>query len=362
MKEKIGILSSTKMLMPLDIQMFAKFDSKSFNPQAFAHYVNRVPNLKRNELLKSGALRSNADISNMFSNQSGSFYGRIPMFDNIGGTPLNYDGQTDITAQTTTTYEQGVIVVGRAQAWTEKDFSYDVTSGVDFMDNVSVQVAQYWDGVDQDTLLGVLKGIFSMTDTGSLDFVDQHTFDITTATDKKVGATTLNSAIQKAAGDNKAVFTTALMHSQVATNLENLNVLEYLKYTDANGITRNLQIAQWNGRIVLVDDSLPFDEATETYTTFVLGSGAFSYEDVGAKVPHEMHRDPLKFGGQDFLISRQRKVFAPYGISFEKTSVASLSPTAAEIANGANWIVVNDGSGKYFNHRAIPIAQIKSLG
>lgn len=340
----------------------AKFDSKSFNPQAFARYVDRVPNLKRNELLRSGALRSNQEIRNMFANQSGSFYGRIPMLGNIGGTPLNYDGQTDITAQTTTTYEQGVIVVGRAQAWTEKDFSYDITSGVDFMDNVGVQVAQYWDSVDQDTLLAILKGIFSMTDTGSLDFVDQHTYDITTATEKTVGATTLNSAIQQAAGDNKAVFTTALMHSQIATNLENLNVLEYLKYTDANGITRNLSIATWNGRTVLVDDSLPFDETTGTYTTYVLGTGAFSYENVGAKVPHEMHRDPMKFGGQDFLISRQRKVFSPYGISFEKTSVASLSPTDAELANGANWILVNDGNGEYINHRAIPIAQIKSLG
>lgn len=340
----------------------AKFDSKSFNPQAFARYVERVPNLKRNELLRSGALRSNAEIRNMFANQSGSFYGRIPMFGTISGTPLNYDGQTDIAAQTTTTYEQGVIVVGRAQAWTEKDFSYDITSGVDFMDNVAVQVAQYWDSVDQATLLAILKGIFSMTDTGSLDFVDAHTYDITTASEKKVGATTLNSAIQQAAGDNKAVFTTVLMHSQVATNLENLNVLEYLKYTDANGITRNLQIATWNGRTVLVDDSMPFDEATGTYTTYVLGTGAFSYENVGAKVPHEMHRDPMKYGGQDFLISRQRKVFAPYGISFEKTSVASLSPTDEELSIGANWKVVNDGNGKYFNHRAIPIAQIKSLG
>lgn len=339
-----------------------KFDSKSFNPQAFARYVERVPNLKRNELLRSGALRGNVEIRNMFANQSGSFYGRIPMFGTIGGAPLNYDGQTDITAQTTTTYERGVVVVGRAQAWTEKDFSYDITSGVDFMDNVGVQVAQYWDSVDQDTLLAILRGIFSMTDTGSLDFVDQHTYDITTAEEKTVGATTLNSAIQQAAGDNKAVFTTALMHSQVATNLENLNVLEYLKYTDANGITRSLQIATWNGRTVLVDDSLPFDSTTGTYTTYVLGSGAFDFENVGAKNPHEMHRDPFKYGGQDFLISRQRKVFAPYGISFEKNSVASLSPTDAELANGENWILVNDGNGEYINHRAIPIAQIKSLG
>ena len=29
----------------------AKFDAKSFNPQAFGKYVDRIPNLKRNELI-----------------------------------------------------------------------------------------------------------------------------------------------------------------------------------------------------------------------------------------------------------------------------------------------------------------------
>ena len=47
------------------------------------------------------------------------------------------------------------------------------------------------------------------------------------------------------------------MHSQVATNLENLNLLAYLKYTDANGIQRDLSLGTWNGKVVLVDDSMP---------------------------------------------------------------------------------------------------------
>lgn len=35
----------------------AKFDSKSFNPEAFKYLRERVPNLKMNELLKSRAVR-----------------------------------------------------------------------------------------------------------------------------------------------------------------------------------------------------------------------------------------------------------------------------------------------------------------
>lgn len=159
-----------------------KFDSKSFNPVAFGAYVSRIPATKRNELIKSRALKGNQEIRNAFSSQTGTAFATLPMTGRIGGTPLNYDGQTDITAQTTTTFERGVVVIGRAQAWTENDFSYDITGGTDFMDNVAQQVGAYWDGVDQNTLLSILKGIFAMTGAENLKFVNGHTLDITAKT------------------------------------------------------------------------------------------------------------------------------------------------------------------------------------
>ena len=90
----------------------AKFDSKSFNPQAFGAYVERIPQLKKNELVKSMALRRNSDIRNAFSSQSGTGYAILPMYGLLDGDVLNYDGNTDITATGTTTYERGVVVVG----------------------------------------------------------------------------------------------------------------------------------------------------------------------------------------------------------------------------------------------------------
>jgi hypothetical protein len=203
------------------------------------------------------------------------------------------------------------------------------------------------------------------------------------------------------------------MHSVIATNLENLKLLAYMTYTDANGIERQLELATWNGRAVIIDDGMPTvdvaavytltaDEALDAaktyytrsgsagayvytavaspllaniatyyeltadaytkYTTYVLGNGAFDYEDIGAEVPYAMVRDEKTNGGQTYLYSRQRKVLAPYGISFTKTSVATNSPTDAELKTAANWTLVNDGNGKYFDHKAIPIARIISRG
>lgn len=400
-----------------------KFDSKSFNPQVFKYMVGRVPNLHMHEIKKSKALAGNPDIKETLGgSQGGTGYVRIAMRGLLDGDAVNYDGQTDIEATSTKTFEQGVVVIGRAKAWTEKDFSYDITGGQDFMQNIAEQVGEYWDGIDQNTIIATLQGVFAMTGTKNLEFVNKHTYDVTEKIDGKMSATTLNSATNKACGANKKKFALVFMHSDVSTNLENLNLVAHLKYTDAEGIQRELDLYTWNGKLVVVDDDMPtvekngfyikakatdegalevvadgatpnakqikladvtpvaesydtpaagdyvvFVDAFTEYTTYVLGNGSISYEDIGAKVPYEMNRDPKTNGGQDTLYSRQRKVFAPFGLSYEKKSQASLSPTDAELKNGTNWSLVHSGENKesdrsYINHKAIPIARIISRG
>lgn len=352
------------------------FDSKNFNAEVFGAYVEKTPNLNRNELIKSKAIKTRQDIATSFKDQVGGNYVVIPITGRIGGTPQNYNGSTDITSKKLKTYTQGRIVVGRADSWVENDFSYDITGGVDFLGQVAQQIGEYWDTVDQNTLLSVLKGIFAMTGTENLKFVNGHTLDISANTDEtgKFGATTLNNAMQKALGDNKAKFTLAIMHSAVATNLENLQLLEYMKYTDKDGIERKLGLATLNGRVVLVDDSMPIEEVPAVttagkeadayikYTTYVLGDGAIEYTDCGAKVPYETDRDAKTNGGQDTLYGRQRKVFAPYGISWTDSSI--ISPTDTQLETGSKWSLANsnENTKEYFPHKAIPIARIITRG
>ena len=309
-----------------------KFDAKSFNPQAFKYAVDRIPRTRLNEMRKSRALGSNPDIRAVFSSQNGTAYARIAMRGLLDGDAVNYDGQTDITATSTKTFEQGVVVIGRAKAWTEKDFSFDITGGIDWMDNVAQQVAEFWQDVDQDTILAILKGIFSMTGGQSAEFVTKHTYEVA----GNMEATTMNSATAQACGDRKKKFSLVFMHSVPATNLENLNLLTALKYTDKDGVTRDLTLYSWNGKIVVVDDGMPAEEGyfpaastdegalqvkasgatdgqinqaevtpyfgTSTpaadsyvvpgtqYVTYVLGEGAISYEDIGAKVDRKSTR------------------------------------------------------------------------
>ena len=397
------------------------FDSKVFNGEVFQKYVDRVPNTKLNELVKSRAVTPRQDLASAMSDQVGGNYITTPLKGLISGAvPDNYDGVTNITTSSTKTFQHSRVVVGRAHGWTEKDFSYDITGGVDFMENVAQQIAEYWTEIDQETLVSILKGVFSMADTEGAKFVDSHTYDVTGITNSegdlgKMDATTLNTGIQKACGDHKNKFSLAIMHSAVATNLENMKILVYLKYNDANGMQRDAAIATLNGRTVLIDDSMPVsypnptygktsdvdivagktyytrsgsagsyvytpvanpvvgdigsyyevtDPGAPAYTTFVLGDGAIEYTNCGAKVPSEMSRDAKTNGGEDTLYTRQRKCFAPYGISFTKAVMSTLSPTKAELENGQNWELVNTGGAvkEYISTKAIPIARIISLG
>ena len=341
----------------------ALFDAKNFNGEVFGAYVDAVPKLNRNELLKSRAVVEKKEYAAMLPDQTGGNFITVPIKARIGGTADNYDGNTDIKADSRATYTHGRIVVGRAHGWTEKDFSTDIT-GEDFLP-AAQEVAEYWDDVDQATLLATLKGIFSMTGAENLKFVNGHTHDISAnETDNAFGETTLNTAIQKALGDNKAKFALAVMHSAVATHLENLKLLAYMKYTDAAGIERDLTLATINGRLVLVDDNMPVSGEGEeaVYTTYVLGEGAIEYTNCGVKVPYEMDRDPKTNGGEDTLYSRQRKVFSPYGISWKNTGI--ISPTDAQLETGSNWTLANSNEteAKYFPIKAIPIARIITKG
>lgn len=355
-----------------------KFDSKSFNPEAFGHYVERIPNVKKTELARSGAVGTNENAKNALAAQTGSLYARIPYFGRISGeTSQNNDGSTDITSTNTTTFEQGFVTASRMDSWTERSFSKNITAGVDFMDNVASQIADYKQEVRQNMLLAILKGVFSMKTTGSTaaakaakEFIEKHVYDITgeSGDDAYIGAATLNKAIQKACGDNKSIFKLAIMHSEVATNLENLRLLKYLTYTDSDGITRDLAIGTWNGRTVLIDDGMPTEEVPgdsgtgyTKYTTYVLGDNSIILDDIGDSVPYEMSRNPEKNGGQDTLYVRDRYICGVDGISFEKPSSITASASNADLENGENWSIINDGE-KSISHKAIAIAKIISKG
>ena len=197
------------------------FNAKTFNSEVFLKYMETVPQDKLVRFLNSGVLVRDRSFNSALAEQVGGNYITKPFKGRLAGTPLNYDGNTNITAQTLGTFSQGIVAIGRAQAFEELDFTESIT-GHDFMSDVAVQLVQYWENINEGLILSILKGIFATA-------LASNVYDAK----KVVAVDTLNTAMQVVSGDLKDHFALAFMHSAVATQLENQKLLEYLKYNDA---------------------------------------------------------------------------------------------------------------------------------
>ena len=236
------------------------FRGKIFNEEVFEKYTKTLPSTKENSLIKNALFKNVSGYKSKMSEQAGGYFVTEPIKGRIGGSYVNYDGNTNITSNERETYYQTKICFGRANAWGEDDFPTEI-SGENFMAEAN-EVNEYWDEVKQSTTLSILKGIFGMS--GNNNFVSKHTYDITGNDTKTLGADDCNKAAQKALGDKKAKLDVMYMHSVVSTNLEGLNLINFLKYTDPQGIEKELTIGQFNGKTVIVDDEMPVEESVTT--------------------------------------------------------------------------------------------------
>ena len=341
-----------------------------YDPELFLYLWQNEADPVLTALLDSGAMQPNATIKQLIG--AGSDYYTIPFYKTIGGTPDNYDGATDINVTDPDASSQSGIVYGRAHAWRDRDFIRDFNSNADPMKQITSQVAKYWQKQRQTILLAILKGIYNIADdtADAWDAWQDHSYTIATAgasvaASNKLGPTTAADAVQKAVGDAANEFGLSVMHSKVATSLAGLELLEYRKYTDPNGVQRQLRLADYNGMTVVIDDGVPVaDSATaagaKDYTTYLFGTGALQYAPAPVETPVEIGRNELDDGGYNYLITRLRETIHPNGFNFVVPQVGyTKSPTTdqlgANAAGNANWSIAG-------NPKNIAVARIISNG
>jgi len=331
-----------------------------FDAELFVQAWNEAPDPVKTALMDSGILVADPLIANQLQSDGNLF--TIPFYNILDGAEVNYDGATDITSNETTADVQTGIAYGRAKGFTARNFVAEL-SGSDPFGHIVATVSRYWAKKRQARIIGLLDGLFAIT--GDSDWA-KHTINLsnTYAAPYKIEAGTLNSAATDVLGDNKGAFGLAIMHSNVAKTLENLQLLEYWKYTDANGIQRPMSIASANGYTVIIDDGVPYTPAVTTsgseapakYITYLMGTGILRTAPGRVDVPAEVYREPAKNGGQDTLYTRMREAIHPNGFSFTVPSTGwTQSPTDAQLFNKANW-------SRKFDHKAIPMAKIITNG
>jgi len=338
----------------------------AYDEEIFNYSWKNTQDLILTSMIDSGAVVKDAEIERLIANGSNLF--TVPFYDVLSGVEDVYNGVDSFTGATLTGGTYSGCVYGRMAKWSAKTFIKDFNSGADPMAQIVDGVAKYWIKQRQTRLVGILNAIFAIT--GDADW-SLHNTSIASATStvtdaNKVSETTIADACVKACGDNAQGFSLVIMHSVVANRFANLQLLNFSKYTDASGITRDLPIGTINGKTVIVNDSVPVDakisyaltsdvainsaktyytrsgsagayvytavaspllaniatyyektDLTDEYTTFILGEGAIRFAEAPVDVPSEMDRDPNANGGLDMIYTRVRESISAYGFSFK---------------------------------------------
>jgi hypothetical protein len=111
--------------------------------------------------------------------------------------------------------------------------------------------------------------------------------------------------------------------------------------------------------LLLIDDQVNMGAGAGTYIGYALGPGAITLQDLDVQHPIEPYRDPLKAGGMDTLIVRNRYGFGAKGFSFVPTGATKYSN--AQLAAGTSWKLIEGSESptpSVIPHQEIPIARI----
>src|SRR3974390_305671 len=227
-----------------------------------------------------------------------------------------------------------------AQVWSVNHLA-KVVSGDDPMGAIVDLVGAYWARTDEGLVISCLKGMFAAASmAGNLLAIHSESVAAQSANTKLNGAKL---------GDAASRLTAVAMPSGTEAALKKLDLIDFLP--DSEG---KPSLATFQGRRVVVDDSLPTRAGTTdgtVYTTYLFGQGAFAkgvapldgtpLQGGFGTEGVEMARVPLD--SDTVLINRRRYILHPRGVKFTSTSVAGDTPTNAELENQANWVRVWEG-------------------
>lgn len=285
-------------------------------PSIFEPYVaEKFPTLSA--FWTSGVVR---DVSALVQDQTGGSKIEMPFWKPLAASHNVLVDTADIVPAKHVTAQASAPILNRVEAWERSDLSATL-SGSDPLTALGDQVAKVEADAKQTALIqscvgSLVAGSANLLDisglTGAAAVIDADSF---------LDATQI-------LGDAKGQLAAVAMHSAVETALKKQNLIAYI--TPVQGLA---PIPTYDGKRVIIDDSLPASGGV--YTTFLFAAGAIGYANVPGvgMIPTETERQALKNGGQETLVRRMRYVIHPNGFAWGGTPAAGAAgPTNAELA------------------------------
>ncbi len=224
------------------------------------------------------------------------------------------------------------VITRRDKAFGITDLAVDL-AGDDPVGWIASRLGAYWARRDEAKIIQTLKGIFASDGAGA-----NLVYDISGESGSAaiLDNDTLIWAAQKL-GDKKANLTAVAMNSVAEAFLASLDAQSTLyRPSDAKGT-----LPTYNGKAIVMDDNLGYDPATKISEIYLFGEGAVALNGCPSKNAFEAGRDPLKNGGEDYVVSRHAGIAHVRGMKWVGTP-AGATPTNSELATAANWSKVYD--------------------
>jgi hypothetical protein len=269
---------------------------------------------------------------------------KMPFWKDLSATRQLLSDSASLTVNKITADTDIARINNDAQAWSVNHLA-SVIAGDDPMQEIVDLVGAYWARTDEGLVISCLKGIFGAASmAGNLLAIHSESVAGQSASTKLTGMSFIDACAKL--GDAAAKLTAVAMHSATEAALKKLDLIDFLP--DSEG---KPSLATFQGRRVVVDDSLPTRAGTTdgtVYTSYLFGQGAF------AKGVSPLDGTPLQGGfgtegvevarvpldSDTVLINRRRYILHPRGVKFTSASVAGDSPTSAELETAANWVRV----------------------
>ena len=324
--------------------------------QEFTKYFNQQM-LAKSTLVKSGIAVEDPVIANKVAQGSG-FEGKtldmpsLESLDNAGDSEVPVEA-TGATADKVQAVQDTAVVQFRRKKFGVTDVAA-IMSGTDPMAHIVNQMTPYWDKQHQKMLLAELAGIFganarkarvsnaqaSDAEGSTHGYFNGNDGDaILDITGENGNAALLDkNTIMLAAqllGDHKADLTAIAMPSIVETVLSGLDTNAGLyRASDAPDT-----LSKYNGRDIIVDDTVPYDAENKVATIYLFGKGAVAWNQL--PVPHPFEYDRDKDKAIDYIHSWVRQIIHLRGWKWQGTA-SGLAPTNVELGTAANWKRVYD--------------------
>lgn len=292
-------------------------------PEVFNPYVVQRT-MELSAIFESGIAQRTQEFDRLAS--VGANTVQMPFWGDLTGDDEVLDDQNALTPGKIQASKDEAVILRRGRAWGANDLAANL-AGDDPMRAIGDLVASYWARRYQAALVSTLTGVFASPSMSDL----VHDISGETGEAAVISAKTTVDAAQKL-GDAKSQLTAIVMHSATEAVLAKQDLIEYIQPSSGS-----IEVPTFLGKRVIVDDGVPFDSETGAYTTYLFGPGAVAYGEgnpVGF-VPTETDRDSL--AGEDYLINRRTFILHPRGVRFTSASVAGVSPSNTELADGNNW-------------------------